>query len=64
VDRADALLLLPEAYGEALRLRDAGSDDAAIAAILGIDADSVGALLTIGEAKLATLLGRGDRAAR
>jgi DNA-directed RNA polymerase specialized sigma24 family protein len=56
VDRAAALELLPEAYGHALRLRDAGSESAEIARILRIAPEAVASALELADAKLARLL--------
>jgi DNA-directed RNA polymerase specialized sigma24 family protein len=56
VDRAAALDELPESYAVALRLRDAGHDDNAIAAALGIELESVEPLLRLANAKLELLL--------
>jgi hypothetical protein len=50
---------LPETYALALRLRAEGLDDAAMARVLQIEPESVAPLLTLAEAKLATLEQRG-----
>jgi DNA-directed RNA polymerase specialized sigma24 family protein len=46
---------LPETYALALRLRDEGLDNAAIARVLDIESESVAPLLTLAESKLAGL---------
>ncbi|WP_328407154.1 hypothetical protein [Nocardia sp. NBC_00403] len=46
---------LPFPYAEALRLRAAGVTDEVIAQALGVEADAVGSVLQMAEAKLATL---------
>ena len=56
MDRATALSRLPEAYAQALRLRDAGLSDAAIAHQLGVPAEGIAMLMRLGEAKLAHLM--------
>jgi DNA-directed RNA polymerase specialized sigma24 family protein len=56
VDRAAALELLPDAYAEALRLRDAGYAPAEIARRLRIAPEAVVTALELAEAKLARLL--------
>jgi DNA-directed RNA polymerase specialized sigma24 family protein len=56
VDRAAALEQLPDAYAVALRLRDGGADDDAIAATVGVARAAVRSLLAIGERKLAEVL--------
>lgn len=45
------------AHATALRLHDAGADDALIAKALGIEAEGVAALLALAEAKLDRALG-------
>jgi DNA-directed RNA polymerase specialized sigma24 family protein len=47
---------LPETYACALRLREAGMDDVAIADRLGLEPAAVGPLLQIGTAKLDAIL--------
>jgi DNA-directed RNA polymerase specialized sigma24 family protein len=47
---------LPEAYAQALRLRDAGLSDAAIAHQLGVPAEAIAMLMRLAEAKLAHLM--------
>ncbi|MCI0633853.1 MAG: hypothetical protein L0206_08065 [Actinobacteria bacterium] len=54
MDRECLLLRLPEPYAEALRLHDAGRDDA-IAERLGIEREAVGPLIRLAEAKLVRL---------
>lgn len=56
MDRTAALDLLPEAYATALRLRDEGQDDGAIARALGVEAEAVGPMLRLADAKLRGLL--------
>jgi hypothetical protein len=56
MDRADAVKLLPEAYGRALALRGQGWDNDAIAAALGIVPEAIGPLLRLADAKLQQLL--------
>ena len=58
MDRDRALAELPVAYAVALRLREGGADDEAIAAALGIDAAGVPALLEVAQAKLSAELAR------
>jgi hypothetical protein len=53
MDRDRALSALPATYANALRLREAGLDDEAIAARLDIQLEAVGPLLEIAAAKLA-----------
>jgi DNA-directed RNA polymerase specialized sigma24 family protein len=55
VDRSEALDRLPASYAQALKLKEAGADDALIALFLDIDVDAVDPLIAVGEAKLATL---------
>ena len=56
MDRDEALGLLPEGYGAALRLRDDGLSAAVIAERLGVDAEVVETLLQIGDGKLRRIL--------
>ena len=56
MDRATALSRLPEAYAEALRLRDAGLSHAAIARRLGVPTEAMVLLLRLADAKLAHLM--------
>ena len=56
MDRATALSRLPEAYAEALRLRDAGHDSEVIATRLAIPVEAIAPLLRLAEAKLTHLL--------
>lgn len=58
--RSEALARLPAAYGLALRLRDAGVDEAVIAGCLGVELEALGPLMALAEAKLATLLDTPD----
>jgi hypothetical protein len=51
--REAALRCLPAAYSLALRLRDAGVAEALIAECVGVEPEAVGAMLAVGEAKLA-----------
>lgn len=56
MDRSSALELLPEAYADALRLRDARVQPAEIAQRLRIAPEALTAALELAEAKLARLL--------
>jgi DNA-directed RNA polymerase specialized sigma24 family protein len=56
VNREAALDELPESYAVALRLRDAGHDNNAIATGLGIEPESVEPLLRLANAKLELLM--------
>jgi DNA-directed RNA polymerase specialized sigma24 family protein len=56
VDLKAALDELPESYAVALRLRDAGHDNTAIATALAIEIESVEPLLRLADAKLELLL--------
>jgi DNA-directed RNA polymerase specialized sigma24 family protein len=56
MDQEQALCELPEMYAAALRLRDAGLDDDAIAAQLTMPVEGVPPLLRIAAAKLATVM--------
>jgi hypothetical protein len=51
MDDAEQLRRLPLGYAVALRLSEAGADDATIAVALGIELDCVGATLEIARAK-------------
>ena len=51
--REDALDRLPVPYATALRLRDAGIGNELIARCVGVELESVPALIRIAEAKLA-----------
>jgi hypothetical protein len=55
VSGRDEIGALPETYALALRLRAEGLDDAAIARVLEIEAESVAPLLALAHAKLAKL---------
>ena len=59
MDRERALSALPDIYAAALRLRDAGLDDASIAGRPDMAPEAVGPLLRIAAAKLAALSGEG-----
>jgi len=48
---------LPPPYAQALLLRDCGVEADVIAEVLGIEPESVGPMLEVGEAKLARLRG-------
>jgi DNA-directed RNA polymerase specialized sigma24 family protein len=63
VDRSAALELLPEAYANALRLRDARIEPAEIAQRLGIAPEALATALELAEAKLARLLSDESRSA-
>ena len=52
MDRLALTRRLPLMLGIAVRLRDAGADDAFIAAALDIDPEGVGPLMQVAEAKL------------
>ena len=56
VDRATALSKLPQAYEDALRLRDQGLGETALAAALGMEPEAVANLVRLAEAKLSRLL--------
>jgi len=51
--RAASLARLPLPYATALRMRDAGIDDAAIAQCIDVDLDALPTLMELAEAKLA-----------
>jgi hypothetical protein len=55
--RAASLARLPLPYAIALRLRDAGIDDALIAECVGVDLDALPTLMLVAEAKLAAAQG-------
>jgi DNA-directed RNA polymerase specialized sigma24 family protein len=61
VDREQALRRLPEGHVKAIRLRDQGLDDEAIAGRLGIPVEGVEPVLRMAEAKLAALVNRSSR---
>jgi hypothetical protein len=61
--RAEAIARLPLAYAVAIRLRDREVDDVLLAQALGIEEHAVEPLLTLAEAKLATLLNVHERRA-
>ncbi len=56
MDRDAAVAALPEVYAELLRLREAGTDRARIAALLEVEVEALDLLLRVAEAKLALLL--------
>jgi DNA-directed RNA polymerase specialized sigma24 family protein len=56
MDRATALSQLPETYAQALRLRDAGLNDTAIATRLDVAPEAMALLLRLAEAKIARLI--------
>ena len=58
MNRTAAIDELPESYAVALRLRDAGHDNTAIATALGIELESVEPLLRLANTKLEQLLER------
>jgi DNA-directed RNA polymerase specialized sigma24 family protein len=62
MDRTQAMAELPEAYATALRLREAGVDDAGIAERLGTPPDAVGPLLRLAVAKLDRILAANEDA--
>jgi hypothetical protein len=51
MNRAEQLRHLPIALAVALRMSEAGADDALIAAALGIEPESVGPLIAVARAK-------------
>ena len=55
MERTSALRLLPEAHAQALTLEAQGLDASQLAARLGVDVSSVGPLLLVARAKLASL---------
>jgi hypothetical protein len=55
--RAESLARLPLPYAVALRLRDAGIDDAVIAECVGVDLDALPTLMLVAEAKLSAAQG-------
>jgi DNA-directed RNA polymerase specialized sigma24 family protein len=59
MDRAKALEALPDTYAIALRLRDEGMEPDAVARVLDVEPEAVGALLTLAESKLAGLMETG-----
>jgi DNA-directed RNA polymerase specialized sigma24 family protein len=59
MERDEALALLPEGYGTALRLRDDGVAAHEIAVRLGVDDEVVQTLLEIGDGKLRRILEAG-----
>jgi DNA-directed RNA polymerase specialized sigma24 family protein len=56
MDLAEALDELPEVHATAIRLHRAGTNAAAIAAVLHIEKEAVAPLLQVADAKLAALL--------
>jgi hypothetical protein len=52
-----SLARLPLPYAVALRLREAGIDDALIAECLGVDPDALPTLMLVAEAKLSAAQG-------
>lgn len=52
-NRTEALNRLPLPYSVALRLRDAGIEDAVIAECVGVEQEGLRSLMLIAEAKLA-----------
>ena len=55
MDRGEQLRHLPIALAVALRLSEAGADDALIAAALAIEPESVGPLIAVARAKAARI---------
>ena len=53
--REEALRRLPRMYSLALRLREAGVPGPVIAECVGVEPEAVGAMLVVGEAKLAAV---------
>lgn len=64
VDRETALSRLPATYETALRLRNAGLDDAGVASQLQIPLEAVGPLIHLAEAKLARLIAGSEQVTR
>jgi hypothetical protein len=58
--RDEAVRRLPVVYSLALRLREVGVPEALIAECVGVEPEAVGALLVVGEAKLAAMRCAGD----
>lgn len=56
MDRSSAVNQLPTVHAVAVRLRDNGFDDRAIAAAVGIDEHEVAMLLQVAERKLTNLM--------
>ncbi|GAF48110.1 hypothetical protein RW1_049_00190 [Rhodococcus wratislaviensis NBRC 100605] len=54
VQRESAIERLPDAYAVALRMRDAGLSDDAIAERVGVEPEAVGPMLRVARAKLAS----------
>jgi DNA-directed RNA polymerase specialized sigma24 family protein len=63
VDRDAALALLPPLHAHALRLRDDGLGDGAIAERLGLERDGIAPVLRVADAKLRRLMAEGATAA-
>ena len=59
VERDAAMAALPDVYRTALELRERGAAHADIASALDVDVSAIGALLAIGDEKLARLLAPG-----
>lgn len=57
MDREQAIELLPEAYGQALRLEDLGAGMDEIGGALAIESEAVPLLLRVAHEKLARVLG-------
>ncbi len=62
MNREEAIPLLPEPYAVALRLHEAGRDDA-IAVAVGIPPETVPAIVRIAEAKLAHIISTSSKTA-
>ncbi len=60
MDLAAAMNELPEVHAAALRMHQAGNDEAEIAETLGVEPEAVAPLLQVAEAKLASLLAAPD----
>jgi hypothetical protein len=56
VDRAEALRALPDTYAIALRLCDEGAEPDTVARVLNVEPEAVRPLLTLADAKLASLI--------
>lgn len=56
MERMAAVSELPTPYAVAVRLRDSGAGDGTIATALAIDVEEVACLLSLAEAKLASIV--------
>lgn len=55
MDRDQAISRLPTSYAVAVRMRDKGASDAAIAEALGVPTEAIARLVEIADAKLRAL---------